>query len=29
MATVDEYFGAVDLDRYLEMEKKILKPYGQ
>jgi methylisocitrate lyase len=29
MATVDEYFGAVDLERYLEMEKKILKPYGQ
>jgi methylisocitrate lyase len=29
LATVEEYFGAVDLERYLEMEKKILKPYGQ
>lgn len=29
LATVEEYFGAVDLERYLEMEKKILKPYGR
>jgi methylisocitrate lyase len=29
LATVEEYFGAVDLDRYLEMEKEILKPYGR
>lgn len=28
LATVDEYFSAVDLERYLEMEREILKPYG-
>jgi len=27
LATVDEYFAAVDLDRYLELEKKILRPF--
>ena len=26
LATVDEYFGAVDLERYLAMEKQILAP---
>lgn len=28
LATVEEYFGAVDLDRYLAMEQEILKPFG-
>ena len=27
LATVEEYFGAVDLDRYLQMEKEILAPF--
>ena len=27
LATVDEYFAAVDLERYLELEKKILQPF--
>lgn len=27
LATVDEYFSAVDLDRYLEMEQEIMRPY--
>ena len=27
LATVDEYFSAVDLERYLELEKKILQPF--
>jgi 2,3-dimethylmalate lyase len=27
MATVEEYFAAVELDRYLEMEKEVLQPF--
>jgi methylisocitrate lyase len=27
LATVDEYFAAVDLTRYLELEKELLQPY--
>jgi methylisocitrate lyase len=27
MATVDEYFAAVDLERYLALEKDVLQPY--
>jgi 2-methylisocitrate lyase-like PEP mutase family enzyme len=27
MASVEEYFAAVDLDRYLEMEKEVLQPF--
>jgi methylisocitrate lyase len=27
MASVQEYFAAVDLDRYLEMEKDVLQPF--
>lgn len=27
LATVDEYFSAVDLERYLEMEQEIMRPY--
>ena len=27
LATVEEYFGAVDLDRYLDLEKDLLRPF--
>lgn len=27
LATVDEYFAAVELDRYLELEKDVLRPF--
>jgi hypothetical protein len=27
MATVEEYFASVDLDRFLDLEKDLLQPF--